>query len=163
MEKKKGFFQEFREFISQGNVMNLAVAVIIGAAFQAIINSLVNDIIMPVLSLATGGVDFTEWFVSLDGTHYDSLAAAQEAGAATLNYGVFINAIIYFILMALVIFIIVKVLSSIQNKAKKKEEEAPAEPTTKACPFCCSEIAIEATRCPNCTSELSKIAEEALS
>ena len=121
MEKKKGFFQEFREFISQGNVMNLAVAVIIGAAFQAIINSLVNDIIMPVLSLATGGVDFTEWFVSLDGTHYDSLAAAQEAGAATLNYGVFINAIIYFILMALVIFIIVKVLSSIQNKAKKKE------------------------------------------
>ena len=146
------FAKEFREFISRGNVLNLAVAVIIGGAFQAIINSLVNDIIMPIISIATGGVDFTNWFVSLDGSNYATLAEAQEAGAATLNYGVFINAIINFILMAIVIFIIVKVFTSAAEKAKKEEEAAA--PTTKSCPYCLSEINIEATRCPNCTSEL---------
>lgn len=158
------FAKEFREFISRGNVLNLAVAVIIGGAFQAIINSLVNDIIMPIISIATGGVDFTNWFVSLDGSNYATLAEAQEAGAATLNYGVFINAIINFILMAIVIFIIVKVFTSAAEKAKKEEEAAA--PTTKSCPYCLSEINIEATRCPNCTSQLSAVigaaAEEAL-
>ena len=113
------FAKEFREFISKGNVLNLAVAVIIGGAFQAIINSLVNDIIMPIISIATGGIDFQNWFVALDGSHYATLAEAQEAGAATLNYGVFINAIIRFILMAIVIFIIVKVFTSAAEKAKK--------------------------------------------
>ena len=124
--------KEFKEFISRGNVMDLAVGVIIGGAFQAIINSLVKDIIMPVISLITGGIDFTNWFISLDGTKYESLAAAQEAGASTLNYGVFITAIINFLLMALVIFFIVKFMNKIASKAKKKEEakeEVPAEPS----------------------------------
>ena len=121
--------KEFKEFISRGNVMDLAVGVIIGGAFQAIINSLVKDIIMPVISLITGGIDFTNWFISLDGTKYESLAAAQEAGASTLNYGVFITAIINFLLMALVIFFIVKFMNKIASKAKKKEEvkEEPKE------------------------------------
>ena len=124
--------KEFKEFISRGNVMDLAVGVIIGGAFQAIINSLVKDIIMPVISLITGGIDFTNWFVSLDGTKYETLEAAQEAGAATLNYGVFITAIINFLLMALVIFFIVKFMNKLAEKAKKKEEkkeETPAEPS----------------------------------
>ncbi len=160
MEKKKGFIKEFKEFIARGNVLNLAVAVIIGGAFQAIINSLVNDIIMPAISLITGGVDLTNWFVALDGSHYATLAEAQEAGASTLNYGVFINAIINFILMAIVIFIIVKAFNSMNEKMKKEEEAAPAEPTTKTCPFCKSEIAIDATRCPHCTSVIEEITAE---
>ncbi len=124
--------KEFKEFISRGNVMDLAVGVIIGGACQAIINSLVKDIIMPVISLITGGIDFTNWFISLDGTKYETLAAAQEAGASTLNYGVFITAIINFLLMALVIFFIVKFMNKLASKAKKKEEakeEVPAEPS----------------------------------
>ena len=149
--KKKGFVGEFREFIMRGNVMDLAVGVIIGGAFQAIINSLVNDIIMPVISLLTGGIDFNNWFVSLDGTHYDTLAAAQEAGAATLNYGVFITAVINFLLMALVIFFIVKALNKASEKIVKKEEKPK---TTKVCPKCKSEINKDATKCPCCTADL---------
>ncbi|WP_044958459.1 large conductance mechanosensitive channel protein MscL [Butyrivibrio sp. WCD2001] len=152
LEKSKGFANEFREFIMRGNVMDLAVGVIIGGAFQSIINSLVNDIIMPVISVLTGGIDFSNWFVSLDGSKYSNLAAAQEAGAATLNYGVFITAVINFLLMALVIFCIVKSLNKVSEKVKKEqEEEAPA---TKICPHCKSEINIEATKCPCCTSDL---------
>ena len=152
LEKSKGFAGEFREFIMRGNVMDLAVGVIIGGAFQSIINSLVNDIIMPVISVLTGGIDFSNWFISLDGSNYSNLAAAQEAGAATLNYGVFITAVINFLLMALVIFCIVKSLNKVSDRVKKeKEEEAP---TTKICPHCKSEINIEATKCPCCTSDL---------
>ena len=150
--KAKGFVGEFREFIMRGNVMDMAVGVIIGGAFQAIINSLVNDIIMPVITLLTGGIDFSNWFVALDGGQYATLAEAQEIGAATLNYGLFITAIINFLLMALVIFLLVKTLNKIAEKAKKEEEAAP--PTTKICPRCMSEIDIKATRCPHCTSEL---------
>ncbi|WP_051198092.1 MULTISPECIES: large conductance mechanosensitive channel protein MscL [unclassified Butyrivibrio] len=152
VEKGKGFANEFREFIMRGNVMDLAVGVIIGGAFQGIINSLVNDIIMPIISMLTGGIDFSNWFVSLDGSSYSTLAAAQEAGAATLNYGVFITAIINFLLMALVIFCIVKSLNKLSDRVKKEEEEAA--PTTKICPHCKSEINIEATKCPCCTSDL---------
>ena len=152
LDKSKGFAGEFREFIMRGNVMDLAVGVIIGGAFQSIINSLVNDIIMPIISVLTGGIDFSNWFISLDGTKYSNLAAAQEAGAATLNYGVFITAIINFLLMALVIFCIVKSLNKLGDKIKKEEEEAA--PTTKICPHCKSEINIEATKCPCCTSDL---------
>ncbi|WP_051204737.1 large conductance mechanosensitive channel protein MscL [Butyrivibrio sp. VCD2006] len=152
LEKSKGFAGEFREFIMRGNVMDLAVGVIIGGAFQSIINSLVNDIIMPIISVLTGGIDFSNWFISLDGSQYSTLAAAQEAGAATLNYGVFITAIINFLLMALVIFCIVKSLNKFSEKVKKEEEEAA--PTTKICPHCKSEINIEATKCPCCTSDL---------
>ncbi|SFL41690.1 large conductance mechanosensitive channel [Lachnospiraceae bacterium KH1T2] len=155
LEKGKGFANEFREFIMRGNVMDLAVGVIIGGAFQSIINSLVNDVIMPVISMITGGIDFSNWFISLDGSHYATLAEAQEAGAATLNYGTFITAVINFILMALVIFCLVKTLNTLNDKlAKKKADEEAAAPTTKICPFCKSEIAIDATKCPHCTSDL---------
>ena len=120
--------KEFKEFISRGNVMDLAVGVIIGGAFQSIINSLVNDIIMPVITLITGGLDFSNWFIALDGSKYETLALAQEAGAATLNYGVFITAVINFLLMALVIFFIVKAMNKLALKTKKKEEEKIAAP-----------------------------------
>ncbi|MCR4764144.1 MAG: large conductance mechanosensitive channel protein MscL [Lachnospiraceae bacterium] len=152
-KKTKGFIGEFREFIMRGNVMDLAVGVIIGGAFQAIINSLVNDIIMPLITLVTGGIDFNNWFIALDGGTYSSLALAQEYGAATLNYGVFITAIINFLLMAIVVFCLVKTLNRIAEKVKKEKEEET--PTTKICPHCQSEINIKATRCPHCTSELS--------
>ena len=150
--KGKGFAGEFREFIMRGNVMDMAVGVIIGGAFQKIISSLVDDIIMPCISVLTGGIDFNNKFVSLDGSSYATLDAAKEAGAATLNYGTFITVVINFILMALVIFLFVKFMNNLSNKIKKEKEEAPA--TTKICPHCKSEINIEATRCPHCTSEL---------
>ncbi len=150
--KSKGLAGEFREFIMRGNVMDMAVGVIIGGAFQKIISSLVDDIIMPLISLLTGGIDFNNKFVVLDGGSYASLEAAKEAGAATLNYGTFITVVINFILMALVIFLLVKTMNNINNKFAKEEAEAPA--TTKICPRCKSEINIEATRCPHCTSEL---------
>ncbi|MBO6242883.1 MAG: large conductance mechanosensitive channel protein MscL [Butyrivibrio sp.] len=150
--KGKSLAGEFREFIMRGNVLDMAVGVIIGGAFQKIITSLVDDIIMPVISLLTGGIDFNNMFVSLDGSQYATLDAAKEAGAATLNYGTFITVVINFILMAFVIFLLVKFMNSVSNKIKKEEEQAPA--TTKICPRCKSEINIEATRCPHCTSEL---------
>ena len=154
MKKTNGFMAEFKTFIMRGNVVDLAVGVIIGAAFQAIIKSLVDDVVMPVIGLITGGLDFSNLFVALDGNEYETLAAAQEAGAATLNYGNFIGAVFNFLIMAFVIFCLIKVINKINDKTKKNEEEAPAEPTTKECPYCKSEIAIGATKCPNCTSEL---------
>ena len=150
----KGFIDEFKKFISRGNVMDLAVGVIIGGAFQKIITSMVNDIIMPLITLITGGIDFKQWLIALDGGTYATLEEAQAASAATLNYGVFITEVINFLIMAFVIFIIVRTVNKISAAAKPAVEEAPAEPTTKKCPHCCSEIAIEATRCPNCTSVL---------
>ena len=115
--------KEFKEFISKGNVLDLAVGVIIGGAFQSIIKSLVDDVIMPIITLITGGIDFTNWFISLDGTTYETLEQAKLAGASTLNYGVFITAVINFLLMALVIFIIVKTI----NTANRKKEEKLAK------------------------------------
>ena len=152
----KGFINEFKTFIMRGNVMDMAVGVIIGGAFQQIINSMVNDIIMPLISAITGGIDFTNWFIALDGGEYATLAAAQEAGAATLNYGTFITVVINFLLMALVIFSFVKFMNNLSAKARPKKEEAPAAPTTKSCPFCKTEIHIEATRCPHCTSVIEE-------
>ena len=125
-EKSKGFIKEFGEFIKKGNVVDMAVGVVIGGAFSAIVTSLVNDIIMPVISLITGGIDFSNWFVALDGNKYATLEAAQEAGAATLNYGNLISVILNFIIVAFCIFMVVKAM----NKFKKKEEpkeEAPAK------------------------------------
>lgn len=156
----KGFMSEFKKFIMRGNVIDLAVGVIIGAAFQAIVNSLVNDIVMPLISLATKGVDFANKFILLgelpEGVEsITTLAQAQELGVAVIAYGNFINAILNFVIMAFVIFCLVKTINKVSEKASKKEaEEAPAAPTTKECPYCKSEIAIDATRCPNCTSEL---------
>ncbi|MCR5396162.1 MAG: large conductance mechanosensitive channel protein MscL [Lachnospiraceae bacterium] len=155
IEKSKKFVDEFKEFITKGNVMDMAVGVIIGGAFQNIINSLVNDVIMPLISAVTGGIDFSNWFVALDGKEYATLAAAQEAGAATLNYGTFITVVINFLLMALVIFCLVKTLEKVRTSVKKSEAvEEAVDPTEKECPYCKSMIAIGATRCPHCTSEL---------
>ena len=116
---------------------------------------------MPLVSRVTGGVDFTNWFISLDGNRYDTLAAAQEAGAATLNYGKFITVVLNFILLAFFVFLIVKAFNALRESTHKKQQEAPAVPTTKVCPYCKSTIAIDAVRCPNCTSELPQPEEEA--
>lgn len=146
----KKFFKEFRDFAVKGNMMDLAVGMIVGTAFTGIVKSLVDDIFMPVISIFTGKLDFTNWFIALDGKEYATLELAKEAGAATLNYGNFISGLINFIIMALVVFMIVKAL----NKLKK--EEPKAAPNTKKCDFCKSEIALDATKCPHCTSELTK-------
>ena len=153
----KGFLGEFKKFIMRGNVIDLAVGVIIGGAFQAIVNSLVNDIVSPVLSLATKGVNFADKFIVLttDEVAFATVEAAKEAGYATLNYGGFVTAVINFLIMAFVIFLLVKTINKVSEIGKKKEEEAaPAEPTTKVCPFCQSEISIKAVKCPNCTSDI---------
>ena len=154
MADKKGFMGEFKEFIMRGNVMDMAVGVVVGGAFGSIVTSLVNDIIMPIVSVVTGGIDFSNWFVSLDGNKYATLAAAQEAGAATLNFGVFISAIINFIIIAFCIFSVVKGINRMNEQIKKPVEEEPAAPTTKTCPYCKGEIPIEATKCMYCTSDL---------
>jgi len=143
--------KEFRDFAMRGNVMDLAVAVIIGGAFGKIIASLVNDILMPLIGLFLGGLSFSELFVALDGGTYETLEAAKAAGAATLTYGVFIQAVVDFILVAFVIFLLVRTMN---NMKKKEPVPAPAEPTTKECPHCFTTISIKATRCPNCTSQL---------
>ena len=142
--------EEFKKFALKGNMIDLAVGVIIGGAFNGIVSSLVNDIIMPVLSLFTGKLDFANWFIALDGNTYLTLADAQEAGAATLNYGNFISGIINFVIMAFVVFMLVKGIN------KLKTEPAPAAPTTKKCPFCKTDIPLEATKCPHCTSKLEQ-------
>lgn len=154
MAKEKGFIAEFKKFIMRGNVIDLAVGVIIGGAFQSIVKSLVDDIFMPIISLATKGIDFSNWFIALDGNKYGTLAQAQEAGAAVISYGNFISAVINFIIMAFIIFLFVKAINTLAEKTKKAEE--PAAPTTKKCPYCMSEIDIEATKCPHCTSSLDE-------
>jgi large conductance mechanosensitive channel len=142
-------FSEFKKFIMRGNVLDLAIGVIIGAAFGKIVTSLVNDVLMPVISLVTGKIDFSSLFVSLNGKEYATLAAAKADKAPTLNYGLFINTLIEFLIVAFVIFIIVK-----QVNRFSKPEEAPAAPSTKECPQCCTAIPIGAKRCPACTSVL---------
>lgn len=156
MKKEKGvsFLKEFKDFISKGNVIDLAVGVIIGGAFSGIVTSLVTNIITPIISLVTGKVSFTDLFIALDGKEYATLAAATEAGASTVNYGLFIQGVIDFIITAFVIFLLVKVINKIRSLGKKEEDAPAPAPTTKICPFCKSEINIEATRCPNCTSEV---------
>ena len=137
----KSFWKEFKAFISRGSVLDMAVGIIIGGGFTAIVNSLVNDLVMPLLSILTGGYDFTKLSVVL----------GSGDNAATLNYGLFISAVINFLLIALVIFCLIKGLNKMKDKIQKKEED---EPTVKVCPFCKSEIDIAATRCPHCTSQL---------
>jgi large conductance mechanosensitive channel len=141
--------KEFREFIMRGNVVDMAVGVIIGAAFGAIITSLVNDIVMPPIGYLMGGVDFANLFITLGPETFETLAEAQEAGAATINYGLFVNAILTFLIIALVVFLMIKAINRAMREQKK--EEAPAEPTTKPCPECLSEIPIGARRCAFCT------------
>ena len=141
--------KEFRDFVMRGNVLDLAIAVIIGGAFGKIITSFVNDVLMPPIGLLLGGVNFSDLFIALDGQSYESLAAAQAAGAATVNYGVFLNTVIDFLIVAFVIFLILKVANRMNTPAP-----APAAPTTKECPHCFTTIPLKATRCPNCTSQL---------
>ena len=153
----KNIANEFKQFIMRGNVIDMAVGIIIGGAFTKIVNSMVADVLMPPLGLLLGKVDFSNWFVVLkpgaDGVRdFTTMAAAQEAGATTLNLGLFINAVISFLIVAFCIFILIKGI----NKLNAPKPAPAAAPTTKKCPFCCSEIAIEATRCPHCTSELKK-------
>lgn len=155
--KKLSILPEFKKFITRGNVLDLAVGVIIGGAFQKIINSLVNDMIMPVVGLFTGGVDFSNRFIALDGEIYATIEAAKAAGAATFNYGSFLTAALDFLIMAFVIFLLVKGINKLSNlHLGKKQTEKKEEPTTKKCPYCLSEIPIEASRCPHCTSCLEQ-------
>jgi len=140
--------KEFKEFAMKGNVMDMAVGIIIGAAFGRIVTSLVSDIVMPPLGLVLGHVDFSALFLNISGTHYPTLAAAKAANAATINYGTFINTVIDFLIVAFIIFLIVRQVNRWGTPAP-----APAA-TTKECPFCGTAIPLKATRCPNCTSEL---------
>lgn len=154
MAKGKGFIAEFKKFIMRGNVIDLAVGVIIGGAFQKIVNSLVNDVVMPLISLITGGVDFNNWFLVLGEGDFVTAADAKAAGVATLNYGTFIGTALDFLIMAFVIFVFIKIINTVSDKLKKEKPEEPAAPTTKVCPYCKSEIDIAATKCPHCTSEV---------
>jgi large conductance mechanosensitive channel len=146
--------KEFKEFAMQGNMVDMAVGIIIGAAFGVIITSLVNDILMPPIGMLLGGVDFSNLYYLLQegspGAPYPSLADAQAAGAVTINYGVFINALISFLVIALAVFFLIRAM----NRAMRPAEVAPEEVMTKECPFCFSTIPVKAIRCPNCTSEL---------
>ncbi|HZM86133.1 MAG TPA: large conductance mechanosensitive channel protein MscL [Blastocatellia bacterium] len=141
-------FKEFKEFIMHGNVMDLAIGIVIGAAFGKIVTSFVSDILMPPIGLVLGNVDFANLFINLSGGRYDTLKAAKDAGAATINYGVFIGTVIDFLIVAFVIFMVIKQI----NRLRRKPEEAA--PDSHACPYCLSGIPIKATRCPHCTSEL---------
>ena len=145
----KKTLEEFRTFIMRGNVIDLAVGIIIGGAFGKIVTSLVNDILMPPVGLLLGKVDFSNLFLSLSGQHFASLAEAQKAGAPTLNYGIFINQIINFSIVGFVIFLLIKQINRMQ-----KPLPAPAAPATKSCKYCCSNVPVKAVRCPQCTSQL---------
>jgi large conductance mechanosensitive channel len=140
---------EFRQFIARGSVFDLAVGIVIGAAFTSVVNSFVNDILMPPIGMATGGVDFTNLYLTLGPGEYESLAAAQEAGAATINYGLFINAVISFLIVAFAVFLLVRSY----NRLREQQESVPAAPTDKECPFCRFTIPVGASRCAHCTSE----------
>ena len=143
-------FAEFKKFAMRGNVVDMAVGIIIGGAFGKIVSSFVKDIIMPPVGMLMGNVDFSQLFINLSSEAYETLAAAQEAGAPTINYGTLINTVLDFVIVAFAIFMVVKAM----NAAKAKEEAPPAEPTTKKCPRCLSEIPIAATRCAYCTTDV---------
>lgn len=142
--------KEFKEFAMRGNVVDMAVGIVIGVAFGKIVSSFVSDILMPPIGLVLGSVDFSNLFINLSGNPYNSLAEAKAAGAATISYGVFINTVIDFTIVAFAIFLLVKQV----NRLKRQAEPAPAPPTTRECAYCLSSIPLKATRCPHCTSEL---------
>lgn len=144
----------FKKFIMRGNVVDMAVGVIIGGAFGKIVNSLVTDVIMPPIGKLTGGVDFSNLFINLSGTEYASLAEAQKAGAATINYGLFFNTVINFLIIAAAIFFMITWINKLKDIFMAEEKAAPADPTTKICPFCLSEIPLKAKKCAHCTSDL---------
>jgi len=144
--------KEFKEFAMRGNVVDMAVGIIIGAAFGKIIASLVKDVIMPPIGMLMGNVDFSNLFVNLSDQTFATLAEAQKAGAATINYGIFINTVLDFVIVAFAIFMVIRAM----NKMKRTEEAAPEAPTTKECPHCLSTIPIKAMRCGHCTSEIAR-------
>ena len=142
--------KEFKEFVMKGNVLDMAVGIIIGAAFGSVVTSFVNDVLMPPIGLLLGNVDFSNLFINLSGKTFETISEAKKAGAATLNYGLFLNTAINFLIVGFAVFLMVK-----QVNRLKRTEPAPAA-TTRDCPFCCTAIPIKATRCPNCTSEITK-------
>ena len=156
----KNILIEFKKFAMRGNVLDMAVGIIIGAAFGKIVDSLVKDIIMPPLGWMMGKVDFANkyWILPVGDVKgpFASLDAAQKAGAVTVNWGLFVNAVISFLIVAFAVFMLIKAMNTLQAKleAKEKKEAAAAAPSTKVCPYCCSDIPVAATRCPHCTSEL---------
>lgn len=143
---------EFKKFIMRGNVIDMAVGIVIGVAFGKIISSLVKDILMPPIGMLLGGVDFSSLFIDLSGNGYETLAEATEAGAPVIRYGIFINTIIEFLIIAFALFLVIKGINALQEM--KKKEEAPAAPTTKECPYCHMQIPIDAVKCPYCTADL---------
>lgn len=149
--------KEFKEFAIKGNMLDMAIGVIIGGAFSGLVTSLVNSVVMPLLSVFTGKLDFSQLFIAMDGNHYATLADAEEAGASVVAYGSFISQVLNFLIMAFVVFLFVKAINKMRDAGKKTEEAPAPAPTTKKCPYCASEIAIEATRCPHCTSELEPV------
>jgi len=151
-------FKEFKEFAMRGNVLDMAVGIIIGGAFGTIISSMVSDVLMPPIGMALGNVDFTNLYILLkEGSKaaapYAALADAKAAGAVTINYGLFINSVISFVIVAFCVFMLIRSM----NKLKREEVAPPAEPTTRDCPFCCSAIPLKASRCPSCTSEVKPV------
>jgi large conductance mechanosensitive channel len=146
----KKMFTEFRDFIMRGNVVDMAIGIIVGVAFGKIVTSLVNDVIMPPVGLLLGKVDFKDLYINLSGKAYSSLEAAQAAGAPTINYGLFLNTVLDFAIVAVVIFLMIHTVSRIKRPLAK----APPEPTTRDCPYCMSAISIKARRCPHCTSAI---------
>lgn len=149
MQKNLKILKDFKEFAIKGNMVDMAVGIIIGVAFGKIISSLVSDILMPPIGLLLGKMDFSNLFINLSGEYYPSLAAAKEAGISTINYGLFLNSVINFIIVAFVVFLLIRQI----NKLKRKEEKKP-KPETKECPHCFSTINPKAIRCPNCTSKI---------
>lgn len=147
-----GMLEDFKKFAARGNVLDMAVGVMLGAAFGKIVTSFVNDVIMPPIGLLLGRVDFTQLFVNLSGTEFATLAEAQTAGAATINYGLFIQNVVNFLIIAWVVFLFVRQVNRI---IPKPPLPPPPPTTTKDCPYCCSVIALAATRCPSCTSDLA--------
>ncbi len=143
--------KEFKEFALRGNVLDVAIGIILGVAFGKIVTSFVEDVLMPPLGLIIGKVDFANLFLSLTGRHFDSVAAAKAAGAPTLNYGIFVNNVLNFVIVAFVIFLLVRQV----NRFKRQPAAAPA---TRECPYCCASIPLKATRCGSCTSEVPKAA-----
>lgn len=157
----KKMLKEFKTFAIKGNMIDLAVGMIIGTSFNKIVSSLVNDMIMPLLGIFTGKIDFAKLYIPLDGNTYATLAEAEAAGAACFKYGAFFAGLLDFLIMAFIVFLFVRLINKLREAGKEleKQEEAPAAPpapTTKICPFCKSEISIDAIRCPHCTSELEK-------
>jgi len=143
-------FKEFKEFALKGSVIDLAVGIVIGAAFNKVVASFVNDILMPPVGLLVGKVDFSNLMLSLTGTHHASLAEAKAAGAPTINYGLFINTVLDFFIVAFAVYLLVRQI----NRIRRRPEAVPAGPATKECPYCFSNIPVKAVRCPHCTSEL---------